>query len=60
MLPSLHGGIILDKQKVVLAYRKGYLTIKECAQLLGMDPTHVLGMLEFEGAYRQIKYKTVH
>ncbi|WP_164821740.1 hypothetical protein [Paenibacillus koleovorans] len=27
----------MDKRKVITAYRRGFLTIQECAQILGID-----------------------
>jgi hypothetical protein len=36
----------MDKRKVIAAYRKGFITIQECAQILGIDSTQILGLLE--------------
>ncbi|MDF2669061.1 MAG: hypothetical protein K0R67_1367 [Paenibacillus sp.] len=27
----------MDKRKVIIAYRRGFITIQECAQILGID-----------------------
>ncbi|MFS0722647.1 hypothetical protein [Paenibacillus sp. 1P07SE] len=35
----------MDKRKVVAAYRRGILSIQECAQILGVDSRHVTGIL---------------
>jgi hypothetical protein len=34
----------MDKQKVITAYRRGFITIQECAQILGMDSLQILAM----------------
>jgi len=31
----------MDKRKVIMAYRRGIVSLKECAQLLGVDLTQV-------------------
>lgn len=35
----------MDKRKVIDAYRRGFLTLQECAQILGMENTHMVGLL---------------
>jgi hypothetical protein len=35
----------MDKRKVITAYRRGFITIQECAQILGIDATQVLSMV---------------
>ena len=35
----------MDKRKVIAAYRRGFLTIQECAQILGIDSPHILKMV---------------
>lgn len=36
----------MDKRKVITAYRRGFITIQECAQILGIDSVHqVTGMV---------------
>jgi hypothetical protein len=36
----------MDKRKVITAYRRGFITIQECAQILGIDSMqHVTGMV---------------
>jgi len=35
----------MDKRKVITAYRRGFLTIQECAQILGVDSPHVLKLV---------------
>lgn len=27
----------MDKRKVIAAYRRGFITVQECAQILGLD-----------------------
>lgn len=36
----------MDKRKVITAYRRGFITIHECAQILGVDSLQVMGMME--------------
>jgi hypothetical protein len=35
----------VDKRKVISAYRKGIITIQECAQILGIDSMQLLSMI---------------
>jgi len=34
----------MDKSKVIAAYMRGFITLKECEQILGMDSSFILGM----------------
>jgi|HigsolmetaAR203D_1030402.scaffolds.fasta_scaffold00579_11 predicted DNA-binding ArsR family transcriptional regulator len=36
----------MDKRKVIAAYRKGHITLQECAQILGLHSARVVGMLD--------------
>ncbi|MBW4841270.1 MAG: hypothetical protein KZY74_17910 [Paenibacillaceae bacterium] len=36
----------MDKRKVIEAYRRGFLTPQECAQVLGIEGPHLKRMLE--------------
>ncbi|MCT2197067.1 hypothetical protein ACL02P_04745 [Paenibacillus sp. MB22_1] len=36
----------MDKRKVIEAYRRGFLTPQECAQVLGIEGSHLKVMLE--------------
>jgi len=36
----------MDKAKVISAYLNGFITLKECEQILGMDSTFILGMAQ--------------
>ncbi|MFD2672899.1 hypothetical protein [Marinicrinis sediminis] len=36
----------MDKRQVIQAYKRGLITIQECAQILGMQPVHLYGMME--------------
>jgi hypothetical protein len=39
-------GNTMDKRKVITAYRRGFITIQECAQILGIDSMQqVAGMV---------------
>lgn len=41
----------MDKRKVIQAYRKGFLSMQECAQILGLDVVQTRGLLlAMEGA----------
>lgn len=35
----------LDKRKVITAYRRGFITMQECAQILGIDSMQIMGMV---------------
>lgn len=35
----------MDKRKVIAAYHRGFITIKECAQILGIDSLEIMGMV---------------
>lgn len=35
----------MDKRKVILAYRRGFITMQECAQILGIDSAAILGFV---------------
>ncbi|MFS0837890.1 hypothetical protein [Paenibacillus sp. UNC499MF] len=35
----------MDKRKVISAYRRGFITMQECAQILGIDSVQILGMM---------------
>jgi hypothetical protein len=35
----------MDKRKVITAYRRGFITIQECAQILGMDSMQILSLV---------------
>jgi hypothetical protein len=34
----------MDKRKVIAAYRRGIITVQECAQILGLDVSHISRM----------------
>jgi hypothetical protein len=35
----------LDKRKVIMAYRRGFITMQECAQILGIDSDKIMGFV---------------
>lgn len=35
----------MDKRKVIIAHQRGFLTLQECAQILGVERTHVETLL---------------
>ncbi|MNF12066.1 hypothetical protein D3C76_143820 [compost metagenome] len=37
----------MDKRKVIEAYRRGFLTLQECAQVLGVEKAHVTNLMEY-------------
>jgi ribosomal protein L13E len=36
---------MMDKAKVISAYLRGFITLRECEQILGMDASFILGMV---------------
>lgn len=38
----------MDKSKVIDAYRRGFLTVRECGQILGIEDRHLLSLLQLE------------
>ncbi|WP_405114708.1 hypothetical protein MHH28_10725 [Paenibacillus sp. FSL K6-1217] len=38
----------MDKSKVITAYRRGFLTVRECGQILGMEELQLLSLLTAE------------
>ncbi|MCR8634468.1 MULTISPECIES: hypothetical protein [Paenibacillus] len=36
----------MDKRKVIMAYRRGFITIQECAQILGVDSLQIMGLVD--------------
>ncbi|WP_281886936.1 hypothetical protein [Paenibacillus sp. YYML68] len=36
----------MDKRKVITAYRRGFITMQECAQILGIDSLQIVGIVE--------------
>lgn len=35
----------MDKRKVITAYRRGFITMQECAQILGIDSIQILRLV---------------
>jgi hypothetical protein len=35
----------MDKRKVITAYRRGLISVQECAQILGLDNVELLGYM---------------
>lgn len=35
----------MDKRKVITAYRRGFITMQECAQILGIDSLQIMGLV---------------
>ncbi|SDW30542.1 hypothetical protein [Paenibacillus sp. CF384] len=35
----------MDKRKVISAYKRGFITIQECAQILGIDTRQMNGLM---------------
>jgi len=35
----------MDKRVVIAAYRRGWITVRECAQILGLDAAQLKGVL---------------
>ncbi|SET52544.1 hypothetical protein [Paenibacillus sp. NFR01] len=38
----------MDKSKVLAAYKRGFLTARECGQILGMDEAQLQSLLQLE------------
>lgn len=38
----------MNKESVIDAYRRGYLTIQECGQILGLEEAQLLAYLQSE------------
>jgi len=36
----------MDKRKVIMAYRRGFITIQECAQILGVNSVQAVDIVE--------------
>lgn len=36
---------MMDRGKVISAYLRGFITLKECEQILGIDASFILGMV---------------
>lgn len=36
----------MDKRKVIDAYRRGFLTLQECAQILGVERSQLKGLMD--------------
>lgn len=39
------GGLLVDKRLVINSYRRGFITLKECAQILGIDSMQIMNMV---------------
>lgn len=50
----------MDKRKVITAYRRGFITMQECAQILGIDSQKILGMMEETEAQDQPRMRNKH
>jgi predicted DNA-binding transcriptional regulator AlpA len=42
----------MDKRKVIAAYRRGLISVQECAQILGLDNVELLGYMRDSRAPR--------
>jgi exonuclease VII small subunit len=38
----------MDKSKVIAAYRRGFLTVRECGQILGIEELQLQSLLAVE------------
>lgn len=36
----------MDKRKVIAAYRRGFISIQECAQIIGVDSTQMTRLID--------------
>lgn len=39
----------MDKRVVIMAYRRGLLSLQECAQILGVDNVRLIGLMPEAG-----------
>jgi hypothetical protein len=35
----------MDKRKVIAAYKRGFISVHECAQILGIDTSQIKGLM---------------
>ncbi|MBM7564493.1 hypothetical protein [Paenibacillus sacheonensis] len=35
----------MDKRKVIAAYKRGFISVQECAQILGIDTSQMNGLM---------------
>lgn len=35
----------MDKRKVIAAYLRGFITIQECSQIIGLETGHLMGLI---------------
>ncbi|WP_192043446.1 hypothetical protein [Paenibacillus lycopersici] len=35
----------MDKRKVITAYKRGFISVHECAQILGIDTSQMKGLM---------------
>ncbi|MDF2924390.1 MAG: hypothetical protein K0R57_3304 [Paenibacillaceae bacterium] len=47
----------MDKRKVITAYRRGFITLQECSQILGIDSPQIMGMMEEPGWQEPFRLK---
>ncbi|WP_256757295.1 hypothetical protein [Cohnella sp. WQ 127256] len=47
----------MDKRKVIAAYRRGLISVQECAQILGLDNVELLGYMRESRTTRPIANK---
>jgi hypothetical protein len=38
----------MDKSKVIAAYRRGFITVRECGQILGVEDVQLKSLLQLE------------
>lgn len=36
----------MDKRKIIYAYQRGFITVQECAHILGIESVQMKGMLD--------------
>lgn len=46
--------IQMDKSKVIAAYRRGFLTVRECGQILGVEELQLQSLLRQEEGKQSI------
>lgn len=47
-MPRERSLIQMDKSRVIAAYRRGFLTVRECGQILGVEEQQLQSLLKLE------------
>lgn len=50
----------MDKRKVIEAYRRGFLTLQECSQILGLEKTQLTDLLLTQNGVKSTSMSSGH